>query len=445
MSAAAGGQNNNDDDDDEDEVIINDDANSSTDNAVIPTKLKSIWDCNRMNKGLVPGADGIPVAGWTCGWCPGGGRSFKGENATKALAHVAKIKGKNIISCTGNIPRHKIIQYRDLWLERSSTKSEKNARSAVLDNSISDMQIRAVNSMFGATIDSGTGEGGDDCVLVNPAPARKRAHEVLVLPGGGVSGGSGGGDGSAASTITSSTHSTKMTRVSGKQLKLCGNANAVNPDAPDLMNIAIADFIHSNLLPFSLAEDPKFLRVLQVAKSLGAYKPPNQMLIGSKYLDALHAINWKEQMKTLLSEATIFGITIFGDGATIKSIPLLNVLAAGVNNPFALLNIADCTGHLAEGGKKDASHIATIIKPLIANLEGEVDEHDRKCTGIVDLVFFDGASNVQNAGELLRVKYPRITVGHGAEHVVSLFFKDVYDKVTDIHDVYVSFYLGIEN
>ena len=43
------------------------------------------------------------------------------------------------------------------------------------------------------------------------------------------------------------------------------------------------------------------------------------------------------------------------------------------------------------------------------------------CRGIVDLVFFDGASNVQNAGELLKVKFPRITVGHGAEHVVSLF------------------------
>ncbi len=64
------------------------------------------------------------------------------------------------------------------------------------------MQTRAVNAMFGATIDSGSGEG-DDCVLVNPAPARKRAHEVLVLPGGGVSGGSGEGSGSAASNITS--------------------------------------------------------------------------------------------------------------------------------------------------------------------------------------------------------------------------------------------------
>jgi hypothetical protein len=44
-------------------------------------------------------------------------------------------------------------------------------------------------------------------------------------------------------------------------------------------------------------------------------------------------------------------------------------------------------------------------------------------------VFFDGASNVQNAGEILRAFNPRITVGHGAEHVISLFFVDVYTKV----------------
>jgi hypothetical protein len=30
-------------------------------------------------------------------------------------------------------------------------------------------------------------------------------------------------------------------------------------------------------------------------------------------------------------------VSIFGDGATIKSVPLINVLAAGPNNLFALL------------------------------------------------------------------------------------------------------------
>ncbi len=62
----------------------------------------------------------------------------------------------------------------------------------------------------------------------------------------------------------------------------------------------------------------------------------------------------------LLSEARIFGLTVFGDGATIKSVALVNDLAAGVNNPFALLDIADCTGHLTVGGKKDTQYIANM-------------------------------------------------------------------------------------
>jgi hypothetical protein len=107
-------------------------------------------------------------------------------------------------------------------------------------------------------------------------------------------------------------------------------------------------------------------------------------------------------MTSLLSEARIFGLTVFGDGATIKSVALVNVLAAGVNNPFALLDIADCTGHLAIGGKKDAQYIANIVKPLITQMESELDIHNKRSPGIVDLVFFDGASNVQNAGQILQ-------------------------------------------
>ena len=124
-----------------------------------------------------------------------------------------------------------------------------------------------------------------------------------------------------------------------------------------------------------------------------------------------------------------------GDGATIKTVPLVNVLAAGVNNPFALLDIADCTDHLSNGGKKDAMHIAKIIMPLIELIHSEPDVHNKKSPGIVDLVFFYGASNVQNAGEILRIFNPRITVGHGAEHVVSLFFSDVYTKVSELRKI----------
>jgi hypothetical protein len=100
-----------------------------------------------------------------------------------------------------------------------------------------------------------------------------------------------------------------------------------------------------------LAEDPKLLEMIQVMRLGPNYKPPRRELIGGKYLDAIYAESWKEQMTLLLSEARIFGVTVFGNGATIKSIALVNVLAAGINNPFALLAIADCTHHLAKGGK----------------------------------------------------------------------------------------------
>jgi hypothetical protein len=44
---------------------------------------------------------------------------------------------------------------------------------------------------------------------------------------------------------------------------------------------------------------------------------------------------------------------------------------------------------------------------------------------LIDCIFFYGASNVQKAGRVLQVIYPRTTVFHGAEHVVSLFFKGI--------------------
>ena len=38
---------------------------------------------------------------------------------------------------------------------------------------------------------------------------------------------------------------------------------------------------------------------------------------------------------------------------------------------------------------------------------------------------FDGASNVQLAGELVKLHYPNISVMRGVEHTVSFFFNDV--------------------
>jgi hypothetical protein len=86
---------------------------------------------------------------------------------------------------------------------------------------------------------------------------------------------------------------------------------------------------------------------------------------------------------------------------------------------------------MAKGGKKDAKYIASISKPIISLIEQTTDPNNQKTDHqvVVDLVLFDGASNVQNARKLVSITYPCITVVHGAEHVVSLFFKDIFTKI----------------
>ncbi len=68
------------------------------------------------------------------------------------------------------------------------------------------------------------------------------------------------------------------------------------------------------------------------------------------------------------------------------------------------------------------------MKPKISQIEERKDPSNQKTDhrGVVDLLLFDGASNVQNAAKLASITYPCITVVDGAEHVVSLFFKDIF-------------------
>jgi hypothetical protein len=70
------------------------------------------------------------------------------------------------------------------------------------------------------------------------------------------------------------------------------------------------------------------------------------------------------------------------------------------NNSFALLDIVDCTNEMANGGEKDAKYIVGLLKPIISQIEQTKDPDIQKTDhrGVVDLVLFDGASNVQNFG-----------------------------------------------
>ena len=107
---------------------------------------------------------------------------------------------------------------------------------------------------------------------------------------------------------------------------------------------------------------------------------------------------------------------LLGDGATVQGMPLMNVLVT-TPNANSVLDIIDCTEHMEEGGKKDATYTASIFIQHIKELD-PLGVH-------LNAMLFDGASNVQKAGRVIEAKYPQVSVLHGIEHVISLFFGDV--------------------
>jgi hypothetical protein len=215
------------------------------------------------------------------------------------------------------------------------------------------------------------------------------------------------------------------------QLTLVGTKH--DPLSSDRMDIAVADFIFSNALPISLVECTKFQHLIKCARFVPPnYSPPYRKKMTGNLLDGLYQSAYSKEIESLLKQSKQFGVALFGDGATIKKVPLMNFLGSSPNNPVALLKIVDCSNEMASGGNKNAKYIAGLIKPIISRIETTKDplcKRNGDHRGVVDLLLFDGASNVQKAAKLVSVEYPRITVIHGAEHVVSLFFKDVFTKV----------------
>jgi hypothetical protein len=184
--------------------------------------------------------------------------------------------------------------------------------------------------------------------------------------------------------------------------------------------MAIADMIHSLGLPFSLASDRKFRHVIRLARGAGStYVPPSRNLVAGELLDLNYQQYIRKHRELLKTDIDEFGLTYFGDGATIKRTPFINILASGVHLPVAVLEIVDCSVQASGGNKKDAKYIASLFRSHIESMESD---HPKS----TDVLFFDGASNVQLAGSVLEVKYPRSLTLHGAEHVISLFFSDVF-------------------
>ena len=209
------------------------------------------------------------------------------------------------------------------------------------------------------------------------------------------------------------------------QMKL--TADSPNPELALALDHAISDVIHCNGLSFTLSEDPKFRKMIKLAKGVSStYVTPSRKQISGPLLKNNYDRVMEQQDKDLLRDAEMYGLMAFGDAATIKRTPFINLLASSPSNPAACLEVHDCTEHLENGGTKDAEYIAELFMDHMKRLDPDGEFFDQ--------VTFDGGSNFQKAARALQEVFPRCEVTQGAEHVLSLMFKDIL-HCTFVHDV----------
>ena len=212
--------------------------------------------------------------------------------------------------------------------------------------------------------------------------------------------------------------------------------SSTSKEAVANMDYALGAFIIEGGLPFRLIEDRNLVNIIKLSKTVPfAYKPPTRKRLTDELLPLIHKQRQTANLALLEKDKDIFGIQLYGDGATIKHKPLFNFLAAGGHVSNFILEIRDCSPQMASGGKKSAEYLAGIMEEHLKTL----DPTGECC----DFVLMDGAANVQKAGRILAARHPRITSIHSSEHGITLFFTDVAG--TAFGKVWVRFYSFVYN
>ena len=315
--------------------------------------------------------------GWKCGHC---GVTFSQRNATKALCHLAKRSGYHISICKAKHPDPYAERYK-LMLDTFVAKKAAKKRATT-------------------QIEEGIIAGQTEAEAALQAKRPRKYGDVSAAV-------------STTSNSTLASASVSSRRQYGVQPTIdvsCGNVHvqvSVKASNEALLDMACADLCHADGLAWNVPSKPRFKRVMNLAKCVdSSWTPPDARRVSGELLDLNYKRTQEKNDDALASQAHIFGISFFGDGATIKRSPYINILGSGVVAPSVVLEIHDCTPHLLGGGIKDAPYIASLF-------EKHLKRHDPK-KEVTELVIFDGAGNVQKGGRILEAKYPRISTIHGS-------------------------------
>ena len=359
--------------------------------------LSSIWDCQYIEKCQT--IDGKP--GWKCHWC---GITFAGVNASKALVHPSKMfrPSAHVQPCKAIVELAYRDRYRALIEKKDAEKAARVAAKATIQSELRE-ESKEVGDALQARKKARRSSGswsGQEVILMDEDDRKPAANQ-----------------GSASTTRSSN---------NGRQVSMEAYSDAPRPKIQSTIlgsnesacDAAFAKMIHAKNLSLDFGQDKLVKNCLHFARMVGPnYEPPKKDAVGGVLLTENLNKTKEKRDKALMRDSDIFGLSMMGDGATIKKKPFFNILAYGYHLPAAVLAIVDCTKHLVAGGKKDAEYIARQFLPHMEAMDAMKDR--------IDLFIVDGASNVQKAGQVVEVVFPRASVLHGAEHCLSLFFTDV--------------------
>jgi hypothetical protein len=221
----------------------------------------------------------------TAGRC---GSTFKGWNATKVLNHCMKTTGKTDIKpCSRNIPKEVLALLLAFKHKKMGVSTMKQQYLEAFADDIS------TNQMFMAVA--------------------LEASRIRSFKSASVASHFDSGNGASASNAT------KLTS-------------------------AIAEFVYCRGLSFSSVKGAHFSQILRLAKLVTvAYCPPTRKVLANELLDLSYDNQMEKFMTCLEMDADVYGLSLFGDGATVHGMPLMNILASGVHEPSAVLAIIDCT------------------------------------------------------------------------------------------------------
>jgi hypothetical protein len=190
---------------------------------------------------------------------------------------------------------------------------------------------------------------------------------------------------------------------------------------------AALQFAHPTV-PAVFFSSPDFKDYIKtVRNSDPSWKPPDRQKVLGPMLDEKFVVV-KKALNKRAEQASIFGMTVASDAATVMGEPLVNVVGAIPlqSKPLAL-GILNCSRHLADGGHKDGLYYAEVIVEAIDALP-DAGRH-------TTLVVTDTPKDMQRAWRLLKELRPFLFTAPCVSHCCNVLLHLVA-KIPDVQSMF---------